>query len=79
MIFYYRLARELGITVGRLLREVSSTEITGWMAFLSLEDELKKRKKSKESTLALGAYIDKLGREAEGRKQKKKKRHGDPK
>jgi hypothetical protein len=48
MILYYRLARELGYTVGRLLREISSREITGWMAFLTLEDEDREQKKKTE-------------------------------
>ena len=74
MIFYYRLARELGYTVGRLLREISSRELTGWMAFLALEDELTERKKRKENALALSATIDQLGRAAENKK--KKKGHG---
>lgn len=47
MIFYFRLARELGITVGRLLREVSSREITGWMAFLNIEEEDRQAEKRK--------------------------------
>lgn len=45
MIFYFRLARELGYTVGRLLREISSDEITAWMAFLTVEEEERERKR----------------------------------
>ena len=48
MIFYYRLARELGMTVGRLLCEISSSEIAGWMAFLSLENDERQAAKRKD-------------------------------
>ena len=73
MIFYYRLARELGITVGRLLREVSSRELSGWMAFLALEDEIEKRKKAKESENALKAHIENMSKAAEQKAKRKKK------
>lgn len=58
------------MTVGHLLREISSREITGWMAFLAVEDELEKSKKSKESRVALQAHIEQLGRAAEKKKKK---------
>lgn len=73
MIFYFRLARELGMTVGHLLRTSSSKEITGWMAFLSWEDREEKRKKRKESASALSAHLDTLGAAAEKKLSKKEK------
>ena len=53
MIFYFRLARELGMTVGRLLSEISSREIAGWMAFLSLEEDERQAKKRKDDLKTL--------------------------
>lgn len=72
MIFYFRLARELGMTVGHLLRTSSSREITGWMAFLSWEDNEREQKKRKESAAALSAHLDNLGAVAEKKKAKKR-------
>jgi len=72
-MFYFRLARELGYTVGRLLQEVSSREIAGWMAFLTLEDEQRERKKQKASTAAMSAHLDTLGRAADKKKKAKEK------
>ena len=72
-MFYFRLARELGYTVGRLLSEISSREIAGWMAFLTLEDEQRERKKQKANTAAMSAQIDALGRAAEKKKKAKEK------
>jgi len=37
------------MTVSHLLRDVSSREISGWMAFLSLEDDERKEKQRKEN------------------------------
>lgn len=42
--FYHGLARELGMTVGRLMDEVDSQELAQWMAFFSLEEEERKQK-----------------------------------
>ena len=73
MIFYFRLARELGMSVSRLLREVSSREISGWMAFLQAEDEIEKRQKSKDSMKALDAQMTMMGKQAEKKKLKSEK------
>lgn len=34
------MARELGMTAGRLLREIDARELTEWMAFLGKEAEI---------------------------------------
>ena len=61
MIFYFRLARELGMSVSHLLQSFSSREISGWMAFLSLEEEEEKKKrqaeKAKQSREALDKFL----------------------
>lgn len=38
-IFVFRLAKELGMTVRRLLNELDSREIAEWLAFFKLERE----------------------------------------
>ena len=72
-MFYFRLARELGYTVGRLLTEISSKEIMAWMAFLTVEDEIEQDKKRKASQAALKAHIEQMGRAAEKKKQREAK------
>lgn len=73
MIFYFRLARELGYTIGHLLQAVSSREIAGWMAFLAVEDEDRERKQAKEARLKLDAQIEALGKQAQKKKEKAEK------
>ena len=79
MMFYYRLARELGMTVSRLLAEASSPEIAGWMACMEVEDELaeKRRQDAKNKKAAAGeallkARLDAAGKAAAARKERKK-------
>jgi len=55
-MFVFRLARELGMTVSRLLREADSREIAEWMAFFSIENQ-EREKKSKPSPKALSAKM----------------------
>ena len=81
-MFYFRLAQELGITVGRMLEEMSSYELGCWMAFLSIEDnrrkkeiESQKKKKSKASTELLRAHIKQAG-EIAAQKYQKGLKHG---
>jgi hypothetical protein len=38
-MFYFGLAKELGMTVAKLLDEITSDEIIYWMAFFKLEKE----------------------------------------
>jgi len=38
LFFYHRLARELGMTVSRLLEECDSREITSWIAWFLIAD-----------------------------------------
>ena len=38
-MFYFRLAKELGMTVGMLLDNISGYELTEWIAFSKLENE----------------------------------------
>ena len=37
--FYFRLARELGMTVSELLNRMDSAELTEWVALYKLENE----------------------------------------
>lgn len=41
--FQYSLARELGMTRARLLREMSTAEFIGWIAHFKIEQEDTKR------------------------------------
>jgi len=72
MVFYFRLARELGMTVGRLLNEASSREISGWIAFLGIEEKLEKRKKQKLSDSLLRAKMMEAGQLAAAKKHGKR-------
>lgn len=38
LMFYFRLARELGMSVGRLLDECDSREIASWIAYFLVAD-----------------------------------------
>lgn len=44
-MFCFRLARELGMTVSRMLLEMDSRELTEWMAFFTIEQEEREGKK----------------------------------
>ena len=39
-MFYHRLAKELGMTVEYMLNNISSREITNWIAFVKIENEM---------------------------------------
>ena len=71
MMFYFRLARELGMTVGRLLKEITSAEISAWIAFAEVEQRLDKRKKQKASDSLLRAKMMEAGQLAAAKKGKK--------
>lgn len=76
MMFYFRLARELGMTVGQLLREADSKELAGWMEFLSIEveqqEEKKKELETKKAEQSLRAQLTQAG-QAAARKKKKRR------
>ena len=38
-MFYFRLAKELGMTVGMLLKNIDSYELTEWIAYSKYEQE----------------------------------------
>ena len=52
------------MTVSRLLKEASSREIAGWMAFLKVEEELKSSKNSNASENLLKARLTAAGQMA---------------
>jgi hypothetical protein len=67
--FLFRLARELGYTMSRLMREMDSREIAEWIAFFSLESEDEKKPKQTDPKVlgermkaSMGAYN--LGRKS---------------
>lgn len=76
MMFYFRLARELGKTVSRMLDEMSSREIAGWMAFFDLDDKQTKREQQKQSDKMLGSRIKAAGKQVANRTRKKALQHG---
>ena len=49
-MFVFRLARELGMTASRLLKEADSRELAEWMAFFSLENKEREAKKKPSPT-----------------------------
>lgn len=62
-VFMYRLARELGMTVGRLEAEADSREIAEWLAFFAIDEEERDkpkpqdpRKLSDKIKASLGAF-----------------------
>ena len=74
MMFYIRLARELGVTLSRLLYEESSKNINRWMAYLEIEDEIQQekqkeeaKKKDRERNASLKAHLTILGERAHGK------------
>jgi hypothetical protein len=60
--FLFRLARELGYTMSRLMEEMDSREIAEWIAFFMLENEEDKKPKTDPKVLgermkaSMGAY-----------------------
>jgi len=55
-MFYFRLARELGMTVGHLLASMSSLEVSEWMAFFRVEnDERDKAERVAKAKAKLGS------------------------
>jgi len=48
-LFVFRLARELGMSVSRVLVEMDSREIAEWMAFFTLEQEEREAKQKPSS------------------------------
>jgi len=66
-LFLFRLARELGYTVSRLLNELDSREISEWMAFFNIEQEEREQRNKPDpqvlssklkATLGIGAQDD---------------------
>ena len=70
-MFYFRLARELGYTVGRLLKEITSAEISAWVAFAEAEQRMDKRKKQKASDNLLRDKMMEAGQLAAAKRGKK--------
>ena len=75
MTFYFRLARELGMTVSRMLTEMTSQEIAYWMSFLQLEidiqkeiEETEKKQKIKSDANLLKARLTEAGKFAAKKK-----------
>jgi hypothetical protein len=56
-VFLFRLAKELGMTVRRLLNELDSREISEWLAFFRLEREDAEAKPMKETGDKLKATL----------------------
>ena len=61
-MFYFRLARELHMTVHELLSKIDSIEISEWIAFFSIEnstdEDTKKENLGNKLMVALGAQKD---------------------
>jgi hypothetical protein len=68
MRFYYGLARELGMTVGRMLGEMDSQEIAGWMAFFALEEQERKMPKQEDPKLLVSKIKAGMGAFKRGKK-----------
>jgi hypothetical protein len=56
-VFLFRLAKELGMTVRRLLNELDSHEISEWLAFFKIEREDAENKPKKETADKLKATL----------------------
>jgi hypothetical protein len=56
-VFLFRLAKELGMTVRRLLNELDSHEISEWLAFFKIEREDAETKPIKETGDKLKATL----------------------
>ena len=76
-MFYFRLARELGMTVSQLLKQADSKELAEWMEFTAIEVEQKNlEKKKRDSKLAeekLRAELTKAGAAAARKKMRRKR------
>ena len=55
-LFLFRLARELGMTVSRLMRELDAREISEWMAFFTIEADEREKKQQKDPAV-IGAEL----------------------
>jgi hypothetical protein len=58
MLFVFRLARELGYTVGRLYEELDSLELAQWQAVARIENEEREEKQKKNKDTAIGARLE---------------------
>ena len=56
-VFLFRLAKELGMTVRRLLNELDSHEISEWLAFFRIEREDFENKPKQETADKLEATL----------------------
>jgi hypothetical protein len=56
-VFLFRLAKELGMTVRRLLNELDSREISEWLAFFRIEREDFENKPKQETADKLKATL----------------------
>ncbi len=76
MMFYFRLARELGITINRMLKEMTSREIASWMTFFDIEERQRQKKKESQSSKLIAAQFKAAGQQvAEHKKRKKVKNY----
>ena len=74
-MFVFRLARELGMTASRLLKEADSRELAEWMAFFSLENKEREAKKKPSPTeLSAKMKATLAGSENSGKKSRKSAR-----
>ena len=65
-VFLFRLARELGMTVGRLMQDADSREIAEWIAFFGFEAEEDKRKDEAKDKLKKAALAQQIAVELKG-------------
>lgn len=49
-MFYFSLARELGMTVRQLLSSIDSVELSEWMAFFRIEKQRSNERRKPSST-----------------------------
>ena len=66
--FIYGLARELGMTVSRLLKEADSREIAEWMAFFTIEEEERNQPKPTDPKVLSEQIKAALGGKKHGKK-----------
>jgi len=73
-MFVFRLARELGMTASRLLKEADSRELAEWMAFFSIENKEREAKKKPSPTALSNKFKAALAGYDSGEKSRKSAR-----
>jgi hypothetical protein len=56
-LFYFSLARELGMPVSELLARCTSRELSEWMAFSAIENRRMSGKKDEDEPESIGGKI----------------------